>query len=88
VAGAVIAENEERRRKSSDGYKVIFTCHPSFGMGKRIFSGALPAAARFLPAGSLREECRPGEGGSVPKSLKPAARPTVTFDLRYVSRRV
>jgi hypothetical protein len=87
VAGAVIAENKERRRKSSDGYKVIFTCHPSFVMGKRIFSDALPA--RFLPAGSLRGECRPGEGGSVPKSLrKPAARPTVTFDLRYVSRRV
>jgi hypothetical protein len=66
---------------------VIITCHPIFGMGKRIFSDALPA--RFLVSGIPRWGMPARENEEAFRNRYEAAvQLTVTLDLRSVSRRV
>ena len=61
------------------------TCHPIFGMGQRIFSDALPA--RFLLSGVPRWGMPARENEQAFRNRYEAVvQPTVTLDLRYVSR--
>ena len=66
---------------------MIITCHAIFGMGKRIFSDALPA--RFLLSGIPRWAMPARENEEAfPNRYEAAVQLTVTLDLRSVSRRV
>ena len=87
VGGAGIADSQERRGKPYELCKVIITCHSIFGMGQRIFSDAL--RARFLLSGVPRWGMLARENEEAfPNRYEAAVQPTVTLDLRSVSRRV
>ena len=69
VAGAGIADKQGASLKPFEYCKVIITCHLIFGMGKRIFSDALPPRS-FLSGTPSVGNAGPREGRSVPKSLR------------------
>ena len=69
VAGAGIADKQGASLKPFEYCKVIITCHLIFGMGKRIFSDALPPRS-FLSGSPSVGNAGPREGRSVPKSLR------------------
>ena len=87
MGGAGIADSQERRGKPYELCKVIITCHSIFGMGQRFFSDAL--RARFLLSGVPRWGMLARENEEAfPNRYEAAVQPTVTLDLRSVSRRV
>ena len=69
MAGAGIADKQGASLKPFEYCKVIITYHLIFGMGKRIFSDALPPRS-FLSGSPSVGNARPREGRSVPKSLR------------------
>jgi hypothetical protein len=69
VAGAGIADKQGASLKPFEYCKVIITYHLIFGMGKRIFSDALPPRS-FLSGSPSVGNAGPREGRSVPKSLR------------------